>query len=101
MTQVKQPAAVADTPTVSHQQTPTRPVRRITSEAMEALAAAKKMQNLADHTEQQNDTGRFAPSVNDLNAVQNDMFEAGTADGLSIDALTGEGCGSVPFPVGR
>lgn len=98
---VEQPASVVDASAAGSQKMPTQTVRRIESEALQALAAAKKMRHTADRTEQQNDTARFTPSVSEPDAVQNDSFESGPVDGLSIDALIGEGCGSIPFPVER
>lgn len=74
--------------------TPTRSVEQIASEA---LAATHQLQAISADKEVQSDFSPSDPSENNEQR-QNDAFKYNRIEGLSIEEMTGEVRGSVPFP---
>lgn len=74
--------------------TPARSVRQIASDA---LAATQKLQDLAAGRGQPLDLSPSGSPADSKNTPQNDTFKYNCIDGLSVEELTGEGRGSVPF----
>lgn len=74
------------------------PSRSIGQVASDALAASRKLAELSGQRRKEVDLSTSGSPANPERPAQNDTFKYNRTEGLSVEELMEEGCGSVPFP---